>query len=256
MQIVVIILPLGIFLITTYWMNRKKRVEHQYRIIFVSLLEAFIVSSLFLERMFEKPIIISLFTVSIIILIGLLTWHHKDMYENADIEMDLDIQFETIKNNLILFLVTIFPFYIFLTIFRFQPIWIQFGLSLLISMIVFVLHSLISEKFVPIFDDLKTKFLISGPIKWIVLFSLVLFSFLSFIFFNLPDEQLGMYLNLSSQQNYLEYRGVPTVLESNQILEQKETIKVFEESYFDHAYDYQIKDNLLYLYSASDVLLV
>jgi len=241
-------------------MNKKKRVEHQFRIVFVSLLEALItfiiVSGVFLERMFEKPIIISLFIVSIIILIALLTWHHKDIYENADIELDLDIQFETIKNNIILFLITIFPFYLFLTIFRFQSIWIQFGLSLFITMIIFGLHSLISESFISIFENVKTKFSISGPIKWVILFAIALFSILSILLFNLPDEQLGMHLNLSSQQNYLEYRGIPAVLESNQKLEQKETIEVIEESYFNHAYDYQIIDNLIYLYSASNVLLV
>lgn len=241
-------------------MNRKKRIEHQRRIIFVSLLEAlisFIVAAIiFLERMNERFIVISIFIALLLALLGLLFWNQKDLNQNADIELDMDIQFETIKNNLIIFLITILPFYVFLTIFRFQPIWIQFGLSVLLTIVVFILHTVISTSCEPLVERIKLNFSISGPQKWVVLFVLLVFSTLSILLFNVPEEQLGMRLNLVSTQDYFDYRGIPVVLESNKKIEQSKLITVAEETLYAYATDYQIIGNLLYLYISTNALWV
>ncbi len=167
-------LPLGFMLPVTFYMNIKKRTESQLRIACISVLESIICFS-FVAVLFLSRIDVPFFIYSILLVLTLtsgliLFWNNNDIkQETADIEQDQDVQFETMKNVIVLFLITILPFYIGLTIFRHLSIILAMVLSFILSSLTTILHHYLTKAIEPIYQKTALKVSISGPSKWLML---------------------------------------------------------------------------------------
>ncbi|MDA3931910.1 MAG: hypothetical protein PF513_04160, partial [Tenericutes bacterium] len=119
-----LILPLPVlFGISLYFNNRKYFAGSGNKII-VSILEGIgmylVVSAIFMEGFIGNPFLqIAIFVLGFIVLI---------ISNNRinELEPEFDDQIETLKNLLVIFASTVLLFYVLLSVFRFQPFYLQF----------------------------------------------------------------------------------------------------------------------------------
>lgn len=190
------------------------------------------------------------FLIVIILLSGLIVTHYT--IENND---HLDLQIETVKNNIILFLTTILPLYVFISIFRFQPIYLQILLSLLLTAFVFILSIFVRK----LFDKLikRISLLLTGfsPAKLIYLWLVLMIIIVSSIFIDLPTNSIRSALNLSDNVRYGTYDGFPIDLKNRF---KAKNINQIEFNFFldSEITDYYYDNNYLYLYTDNTTLII
>ena len=114
------ILPLLFLLASTYYYNEQEMVETKSYVIKVSILEG-ILSYLVIMILFLQGFI-SIFFVLLLIFVFIAVFSFIIMSFAGQFGIKGILELETIKNNIILFGVTILPFYVFLTVFRYLPV--------------------------------------------------------------------------------------------------------------------------------------
>lgn len=207
------ILPLVFLVLCSYMFNRKKLSESRTFLLGLSLFEG-LVSYFFIYLLFLEGHIpyISLFFIFVFVL-ALITYIASLFQKELDNEIDLQI--ETIKNTLIVFFLTLSPLYLSLTIFRFQPVVLQVLYSVLVVFLLVLLKFVTSRKMETFKDSFKSQFT-RNPKKSLILLGTSLGLLILFIaFFNIPLQGIKQRLNLSNPVSYLANDGLPTDMANN-----------------------------------------
>lgn len=194
-----------------------------------------------------------------IIIFGFLLLFLSLLYFLKDNELSFTVsgilKLEGIKNNILIALVTVYPFYVFLTIFRFNNWFIQLLLSLVLVFVVLVLSMVLRKTMENLYQKLKNYIMDSDLGKYIVIWSIFGFLLLFNIFFQLPLNPLKNSLNLSNNAPYFRFDGLPTDVDNSykQNLIHKLTLtendgRSIEDYIITDGYLYLVQDNILYKY--------
>ena len=245
------LVPLLFFIGTSFFYNHNKLNVTKPYFVMVSLFEAvisyLITYLLYLEGFFTHFYQYLLFFLFIFILSYILFLFEKDL------DNDMDLQIETIKNNLITFFVTLAPFYLFLTIFRFQPTVLQIVFSGLISVGVFSIYIVLRNPFNAITEKI-TMFIADATANiFLLLWGLVVGFVLLITLFDFPLHIVRQELHLSDNVSYFSFDGFPTDLDNNFQLTESFQITLDQEL-GESLVDYYIQDTYLYLYANTDSL--
>lgn len=246
MSIVFTLVPLILFIISSYYFNNYKMNETTSYINKISLLEAFlsylIVVVLFLQG-FISVFLLLLIVFVLIAAISLIIISIDGEYGTSDI-----LELETIKNNLVLFGKTILPFYVFLTVFRYLPPYFQIPLAIAISVTIFCLSKKVYSLLLPVYKKIGLHFSMLGPKEYFFLWSSVILILISTLTFDFPKNVVGEYLNLSNNVSYLSVDGFPTTIANN--YHQKEILQIDSTELIDSKItDYYYDDTHLYIYT-------
>lgn len=215
-----------------------------------------VIAYLFVVIFFFQGFIFNLYVIFIIVplvvIIGLFYF-----FNNTDDVFYLDgiLRLEAIKNNIIFILITILPFYVFMTVFRFSNGFIQIFLSVILTLVIFIASILLKEKLERHFSDLGNYLSTSGPMKYVGLWVFILVILIFSIFFQLPTNKIRQSLNLSNSSGYYVFDGLPTNVQTNFIQEQ-----VFEIDIKDNGFgaykDYYYNNQYFYLYKRNEVMIL
>ena len=115
-------------------------------------------------------------------------------------EENSDELLEVIKNSLILFMITVYPFFVFLTIFKYLPFFVQIPLSLLLAFLFYYSSTYIQKYVYKWYKKLSFKFDLSGSRKWWLLFSVIVISGFMVLAFDFPEDPINNALNLNNHQ--------------------------------------------------------
>lgn len=246
------LLPLPLFIIGAYLLNRTKYNLLRSKLILLSLSEGILVYLFsymfffegFLSYPYEFGILLFLF-----FLIALYVTKYGHHEESAD------VQSETMKNLLVIFLTTFLPFYIFLTMFRFQPTLLQLLYSILCTTGFFILSLIAKGWFEKLLDWLSLHLYnaVSGKfwLAWGTAFLIIVIAF----FFDFPTRRISYRLNLSDRVSYFTYDGFPTTLKNR--FQAKETVKLkIDEEIRHQILDFYCDDSYLYFYTSDDTIYI
>ncbi|MBN2877179.1 MAG: hypothetical protein JXL85_05925 [Bacilli bacterium] len=130
-------------------------------------------------------------------LIGVAYLHHE-------VNEDSDWIVETFKNNILIFMQVLLPFYIFLTIYQNQDLWMQITFSLVSTSVIFFiamyLRKILENPAKWFFSQIKnTTWLYVS--MWVLIGVLIAY----LLFFYRSDNQLAVALNLDRRYDILEY---------------------------------------------------
>lgn len=245
------VIPLIVFLVSSYLFNRKKLEQSLSYTMMISVFEGIltflIVYLIFFEGFFSAIYQYFLFIILLAILSYVLFFIERDL------DRDVDLQVETIKNNLVLFFITIAPFYVFLTVFRYQSVFLQILYSILIVFGLLFVY-LFFRKWIDqtikslssfVFDTTERALgMIGGGLLFIIIF---------FLLFNISMSGIKQELNLSDNISYFSYQDFPVRLENNFNHETEFKFTIDEEMDMEFI-DYYVDEGMLYLYSDSNAL--
>jgi hypothetical protein len=245
------ILPLVFFLISSYLFNRNKLIESKDRIYLISAFEAFfcyfLTTLIFLESFLRSFLAYFLLIVLVLFILIILLVIQKDNDE------DWDLKVETIKNNMILFFLTIAPFYIFLTIFRFHSLLSQILFSVLGVVLIYFLELLLKKLLSPLWQKIVFFFETEGLKKYISILIVFVFVVLFSWMFDLPMNRIKHTLNLNDYTGYMSFDGYERLL--NQQFKTNRsysiTIPLDRNS---NVMDYHMVDDQLYFYTSNNQL--
>ena len=240
------LLPLLVFIFTSYLFNKTKLEKEKSFIWMISLFEAFI-SYLIVYLIFFTNFLTGIFPFFLLILLLIGVSYSLFLIEK-DLDKDLDLQIETIKNNLILYVLTFAPFYLLLTIFRFQGPFLQTLYSLLIVLVLVFSYFLLRRKVDQFLQAIQTNLFdttertiafVGGSILFLILFAFL---------FNLPIEGIKQDLNLLDNRPYLSTDRLPIDLENNF---KRDTLfeMTFENEFEEELLDFYYYEGTLYLYT-------
>lgn len=239
------VMPLVFLLISSYVFNRKKLQASTPYIWMISGLEG-IVSYLVIYLIFFEGFL-STFFLYFLLIIGLSLLAFILFFIERDLDEELDLQAETIKNNLIVFFLTLAPFYISLTIFRFQNTMVQLLLSILIVTVLLVLYALTRKRIEQfkqflandVFDTTERALgFIGGSLILIIIFALL---------FNIPRETMKQKLNLTDNVSYFTWNDAPINL-TNNFKHKTEFSLSFADELENELNDYYVMEGILYLH--------
>jgi len=177
---------------------------------------------LFLQGFFN-----SILFVFIVLPVGLIIALVYFLYENEySLLIDGIIKIEGIKNNIIILMITILPLYIFMTIFRFLPWYLEISLSVLLTVLIFLISVLLRSKTEAFWQNSKIKFMNSGAMKFVIIWGI--FGFLLFwnMVFNLPLNGPSKALNLEQSAPYYVFRDLPADIQNNYKQEPLESLEL------------------------------
>ena len=240
------LLPLLVFIFTSYLFNKTKLEKEKSFIWMISLFEAFI-SYLIVYLIFFTNFLTGIFPFFLLILLLIGVSYSLFLIEK-DLDKDLDLQIETIKNNLILYVLTFAPFYLLLTIFRFQGPFLQTLYSLLIVLVLVFSYFLLRRKVDQFLQAIQTNLFdttertiafVGGSILFLILFTFL---------FNLPIEGIKQDFNLLDNRPYLSTDRLPIDLDNNF---KRDTLfeLTFEEEFEEELLDFYYYEGTLYLYT-------
>jgi hypothetical protein len=212
----------------------------------ISLFEAFI-SYLIVYLLFFTNFLTGIFPFFLLILLLIGVSYSLFLIEK-DLDKDLDLQIETIKNNLVLYVLTFAPFYFLLTIFRFQGPFLQTLYSLLIVLVLVFSYFLLRRKVDQFLQAIQTNLFdttertiafVGGSILFLILFAFL---------FNLPIEGIKQDLNLLDNRPYLSTDRLPIDLENNF---KRDTLfeLTFDNEFEEEILDFYYYESTLYLYT-------
>lgn len=203
MDYLVLIIPLVVLILISFYLNSKKiydRTGHKYLVSFMEGLGSYlIVFSLLFEGFVANPV----FKI-VIFLIGFAIVVFSNNNIN-DSEPELDVQAETLKNLFVIFVSTILLFYVLLSVFRFQPFYLQI-LYALVGVVIFNVFAYFARKMTSnIFDiiDFRNAFVYSY--KWIYFYFIVFILAFSIILINMPKVAINTAINLNDSKSYYLY---------------------------------------------------
>lgn len=215
------ILPFPVLIGIAYYLNNNKFFAGTVNKYIVSIIEGLgtylIVLSLFLEDFVSSPVYrIALFILGFIVLI---ISNHKI----NEIEPDVGEQIETIKNILVIFVSTLLLFYVLLSVFRFQPFYLQFLYALIGTLLFNVLAHYLRIMTSDLIDriDFNLTSFINTRVWAVYIFLLV--AFLTIVFVNVPKVSLNRFVNLNNSEPYFAYTNT-----SNYIVNRYDVEEVFE----------------------------
>lgn len=248
------LLPLLFFIVSSYYFNHKKLGTLKSEIFKISLLEA-ILSYTIAYLLFLEGFITMFFWLFLIFVIALIIGFFI-FFKEKDYNKNFWILSETIKNNLVLFCLTILPIYVFFTIFRFQKIYLQLILSILITAVILCLSVLTKKFFTPIFEKIATYITESAGFSNFAYVCLSIFLIWAVcLSFDLPVNKVKEYFNLSNNVRYLSFDGYPTNINNN--FDAKEIIQIDSKYSIDSEItDYYYNQTHLYLYTNNGDLIV
>ena len=250
------LLSFPFFIISAYYFNNQKMIASKPYILLISSLEAILCYLIALLLFLQGFLSIFFVLVVIIILIpitGITIFSIEREYG-----IDDEFQIETVKNSLILFILTLLPFYVFLTIFRYLPFYFQIPLAVSLTALLFFLSKKIYTPVSLIYDRIAKFIFEMGSLKYIYLWISIPLIVLLNVLFQLPTNVVGNNLNLSNNVSYLAFDGFPTTINNN--YQQNEIIQIdsdqFEIIQFDSIYpiefeitDYYYDNSHLYIYT-------
>ncbi|MGS0972826.1 MAG: hypothetical protein ACVCEJ_06300 [Candidatus Izemoplasmataceae bacterium] len=245
------LLPLLFLLISSFYFNKKKLDESLPYILMVSFFEGiisyFFVYLIFLEGFFDKfyQYLIMFLLIAVISYIFFLI--------EKDLDNDMDLQIETIKNNLILYAITIAPFYIFLTVFRFEGPFIQVLYSVLSTSSIIFIYMFFREPLNYFTESIYLYFAEATANIFLLLWGVVVFLVITFALIDIPVNIVRQQLNLSDNVPYFSFNDFPTNLDNN-FSQEKAFQFELPENLGTNLVDYYLDGDLLYVYSNQDVL--
>lgn len=243
------IIPLVFFLISSYLFNRHKLIESKDRIYLISIFEAFfcymLSAIIFLESFMRSTLSLWFIILLMITALIFLIIFQKENDETWDLKI------ETIKNNMILFFLTLAPFYIFLTIFRFEPILNQILFSILGVVVIYFVELLLKRLLKPIWYKLVSFFETKGLKKYIYVCAFIVFIGLSALMIDLPISKLKHRLNLNDYVGYFSFDGYERLLKNEFKQQQTFTFK-FESELDITVLDYFHDEEYFYFYTSTN----
>ncbi len=250
---VFLFLPFVLFLTSSVYFNIKKLDESKLYISLTSIFEAIIsyivVVVFFVQGFLDKFIYISLIVILLIILGCVFFYVRKERAE------EWDLQLETIKNNLLLFLKTVLPLYVFLTIFRFHTPVIQFLLTIIFTIAIAHIFKLLRKLLADPLKVFLRNLSFEAASKYIWLWLTIAFIIVFNMLFQLPTNTIKISMNLSNNAPFLTFDGYPTDIQNN--FSQNEISQYDIENLLDGVIaDYYYDNDNLYLYSSLSELVV
>ncbi len=216
-----LVLPLPVLILASYFLNSNKLYDRTGNIFIVSLLEglgSYLIIVAFLLEGFIDNVVMQI----VLFLVGFFIIAYTENNINED-QPEIDLQVETFKNIIVLFSSTILLFYIMLSVFRFEPFYLQLIYSLLVVIAFnFLAHFL--KKWTAIIWD-KISFSLSMYVSfssWYVYVGAFVI-FLIIVFFNFPKVVVNQSINLDNSQSYF---GKPNG--SNELVNRYEANKLID----------------------------
>lgn len=244
------ILPLIFLLVSSYLFNRNKLTESTTRIVIISLLEGLISYLVVYLIFFEGFFSFIMQFILTFLLIAILAYILFTI--DSDLDEDIDLQIETIKNNLIVFFITIAPFYLSLTIFRFQPVVLQILYSLLVVAAILSLYMLTRNKIEQLIEYFFMNIIDTTERALVILGGGALFLIIFALLFNIPREGIKQELNLSDAVPYFSSDSLPINLDNNFKHETHFKLSLSKE-FGENLIDYYVFDGTLYLYDGDTI---
>jgi hypothetical protein len=243
------LIPLVFFLISSYFFNRNKLIESKDRIILISAFEAFfcyfLVTLIFLESFLRNFLVYLLIIfLMLFILIVILTIQKEN-------DEDWDLKIETMKNNIILFFLTLAPFYLFLTIFRFQNLLNQVLFSFLGIVVIYFVELLLKKIMKPVWEKIVFFFETEGLKKYVSIFILIVGLGLFSWMFDLPFGKVKHSLNLNDYVGYFSFDGYERHLNQQFKSDKNFTFK-FPLDINSSVLDYYHDDSSVYFYTSDN----
>jgi hypothetical protein len=175
-----------------------------------------VIAYLFVVIFFFQGFIFNLYVIFIIVplvvIIGLFYFFNNT---NDVFYLDGILRLEAIKNNIVFILITVLPFYVFMTVFRFSNGFIQIFLSVILTLVIFIASILLKEKLERHFSNLGNYLSTSGPMKYVGLWVFILVVIIFSVFFQLPTNKIRQSLNLSNYSGFYVFDGLPTDVQTN-----------------------------------------
>jgi hypothetical protein len=175
-----------------------------------------IIAYLFLVLVFYQSFIFRFYPILIIgfaLLFLALIYFLKD--NDLSFTVSGVLKLEGIKNNILIVLVTVFPLYVFLTIFRFNNWYFQILFSLILVFIVLFLSILLRKTMENLYQNIKNYIMDSDLAKYIIIWSIFGFLLLFNILFQIPINPIKNQLNLSNNAPYFRFDGLPVDVDNS-----------------------------------------
>ncbi|QWC00141.1 hypothetical protein KHQ88_00820 [Mycoplasmatota bacterium] len=204
MMVLFLLLQLPVIVCISLYLNSKKIFSRKGNLYVTSFFEGLgsylIIVSIFLGGFFA-----SIFIKLLLLILGFIIIAFSKNYIN-DTEPELDLQIETMKNTIVIFSSTLLLFYVMLSVFRFQDIYLQFLYSILI-VIVFNFVSIFLRRWFSIFwdkIDLENSSFVSFRAVHIYIVAFVIV--LLVLFINFPKVSVNKSINLANSYSYFSYK--------------------------------------------------
>lgn len=246
-----LLLPLPILIAISFYLNSRKlfaRTGNKYLVSTLEGLGAYIiVSSILLEGFFVSPVLqVGVFLIGLIV-IGLT---ENNINEK---EPELDLQIETVKNLFVIFTSTILLFYVLLSVFRFQPFYLQFFYATIGVILFNVLARYMKKISSKLYEKFEFTYSKIVNFKAWYIYAILGALFISIAFFNMPKIALNKVINLNESKAYFSYPDG-----SNQLMnryEAKEMLNLkINEKMDQHAFLNHVGDNL-FIYANNTVVI-
>lgn len=165
------------------------------------------------------------------------------------------LKLEGIKNNILIVLVTVFPLYVFLTVFRFNSWYLQILFSLIMVGFVLFLSILLKKTMENLYQNIKNYIMDSDLAKYVIIWSIFGFLLLFNILFQIPINPIKNQLNLSNNAPYFRFDGLPVDIDNS--YKQKLVLDLFltdndgrgiRDYFLTEEYLYLVQDNKIYKY--------
>lgn len=238
--------PIIFFLVFAYLFNKNKLEESNSYIMLISIFEAvlgylivyFIFFAGFFSALYQYVLVIFLIAIVAYIL----------FFIERDLDTDIDLQSESVKNILILFFITIGPFYLSLTVFRFHDILSQILYSSLVVIVIVCLYILLRKFVDPLLEVLKDTIFDTTERALAIIGGGIIFLIICALIFNIPTSNIKQKLNLTDHKPYVTFTDFPVILENNfdHQTDFQFTLELEEDTRF---VDYFVYQDYLYLLS-------
>jgi hypothetical protein len=199
-----------------YVKRNEQHTEIMY--VFVTLADTFIVLSVLYLSVFSGYVfsIISLYVAFFSMLILM----YIRIFDGEIFNDQFAIRFEPVKNTLLLLFTVVLPFFIFLTIFRFLPWYIQFFLSILFTGFFIYIKKYLQAGIQKFFYYISINVDFDGARKYIYLWLGGFGTILLMFAFNFPTTTVNTFLNLENHKPIYNFiNGYDVDIENNYSLE-------------------------------------
>ncbi len=253
MTYVFLVLPFVVFLVSSLIFNFNKLTEEPAFIVLISFLEA--VSSFLLIFIFFIQGYMPTFFVLFLSIMGCLVVTLLIAFIRPEGIDEWDLQIETLKNNILLFLKTLLPFYVFMTVFRYLNGFLQVFLSIVVvlalNLALKLLVEFIEPKFRVFIRDLRV-----GARKFIVVWAVLLVLFVTPMLFRPSVSGFRNFMNLSNNVGFLDFKDDYDSDIKNNYKQYEILTLTLDEEIDGNIIDYYYTDEHVYLYSVRDQLMI
>ncbi len=194
------ILVFGFLFVITYYFYQKLAVETHLMIVPLSIYQTFFTFFITLPFYLKGYLVATFFAkvfMIILLILGALIFGYLAVRDNDEEGHFNDVKLEVLKNTLVIFSLTVLPFLVFMTIFRFINPFIQVSLALLAALVIYGLSMLSRKYILPLFSKLNFHVGLLGNSKWIILWLLIILVFGLSTTVRVPLNSLENSLNLS-----------------------------------------------------------